>query len=656
MAAARPYAAASGQPDGCGSIPSAMSVASGMTRAGILLGADYDAPAQMPADAAHYFAKRQTVQTAIERLKPAGESSDLDLVWWEMALLRFSPIPPESGTQYEGVAYEQFAANFGLTPATADYAVERAAETDDIVLRLHYLAFALDRMPQTGALWIERQRAIMQAWRQYVDECRAVAQGDSEGNVGLFIERALTALGAMTARAGVLRGNEASELAAWLLQLATDVRAFPGSRPELSDFWRQRWVAPYLRFLPRLPPAAADNAVRTQAFTLLDEAASYYAREPLNDHFSQLVSEVRYELRTHWGDQNAHRAKIREQFDTVHRRALFHKGTGNGMLTQHFFRDARRMAETHRQYFTAEEVDLLMSEERTAIQHAVDAGEFKKVSVPVEIPREMMVRLRDTPEETINSLVAEVAIPIAAWEDLESAVRGVAVDAPLHMMFSTSVFGEGKVVGESISEEKNVELEIERYALLHATITGQAMSATIAAAAQQLGLTVDHVMVPLAGLAVDTDTHVLVRHACERLIAEDFISACHVLVPRVEDALRQQLRARGLHATEFRRDVGDGTSRTDDEPLGSMLARTLPDGMTVRDYLGADFAAHIEWTMTSQTGFNLRNTFAHGQARPRHCTPENAGIVLAILFKLAAVARSEGPSVEVKGIDSKESQ
>lgn len=615
-----------------------------MTRAGLLLGAEYDAPAQMPADAAYYFEKRHTVQIVIERLKVDGQSSDLDLVWWEMALLRFSPVPSENSTQYEGVSYEEFAASFGLTLETEAYALERAAETTDVVLRLHYLGFALDRMPQTGATWIERQREIVQVWRQYVDECRAAAPGDSGGNAGLFIESALKALGLLISRPGLLRGTESHDLAAWLLQLAYDVRAFPGSKPELSDFWRHRWIAPYLRFLTRLPPAAADTAVRTAAFELLDEAASYYATEPLNDHFAQLVAEVRYELRVHWGDQNAHRDMVRDQFEAIRRRAAFHKGTGNGLLTQHFFREARRIADTHRQYFTAEEVDLLMSEERTAIRNAIEAGEFKNVSVPIELPRDTVVRLRNTAEETVAALVAEVAVPMATRESLESAVNGIAGDAPLHLMFPTSVFGDGKLVGESLGEEKNRELEIERHALLRATIAGQAMSATIIAAAQQLGLTADHLMAPLTGLAVDAGTTALIRHACELLVAEDFIGACHILVPRVEDALRQQLRARGLHATEFKRDVGDGTTRTDDEPMGSMMARVLPDGRPVRDYLGADFAAHLERTMTSQTGLNLRNTFAHGQARPGHCTPENAGIVLAILFRLAVVAGSEGAS------------
>ncbi len=594
----------------------------------------------MPVHARAYLEKFPVVQAAIKRMQNATDAEALDLLWWEMGLLRFSPAPRDDGNLYCGQTYEQFAASFGMTDATASYALDRAAETSNIVLRLHYLSFVLDRMPATGKAWVERQREVLALWRQYADYCRAAAPTDTECNAAMCIEDALDAAAPMMSRAGVLRADEPADWASWLLQLATEVRTFPGCKEEREEFWQHRWVAPFLRHLKFLSADSANTMIRAQAFSLLDDAGKYYASEPLSDTFSYLVAEVRYELRLHWGDTNAHPDKIRDQFATIVRRANLHKATGNGMLTQHFFREARRLADEHRQYFTNESIDELMLEERAAIQHSVVAGEFKTVSASVELPKEHFERVRDTPESTIDCLVADVAVPIPTRASLEAAVKGIADVAPLQMMFATTIFGAGKVVGESNGEhyeEKNVDLAIEQQALVHARLAGYAMSATIVAAASKVGVTVEHLIAPLSSLHADAGTIELIRHGCERLIAEDFVSACHVLVPRVEDVLRQELRARGLHATEFKRDVGDGTSRTDDEPLGSMLARTLPDGTKVREFLGEDFAQRIEWTMASQTGLNLRNTFAHGQARPGHCTAENAGIVLAILYRLAVL-------------------
>ncbi len=591
----------------------------------------------MPVDIDCYFAKRDMALRAIERMKDSEDTEAIDHLWWEVALLRFSPVASNGGC-YMGDSYEVFAVKFGLTPETVRFADTRAVETRDIALKLHYLGFVLDRMPPTGRAWVDRMREMLLSWRQYADECRMAAATNPTGHAAMCVERALKAIGAITSRPGVLRDMEPTEWAGWVLQLAHDVRDFPGDESDESDFWYHRWVAPFLRTLTSLPATASPPPLRHQAFALLEAAAAYYEASPLADHFALLVADVRYELRTHWGETDAHKDKVREQFAALMRRADLHKTTGNGMLTQHFVREALRLAEEHRQYFTAAQVDDLMREERAAIEHAIRAGEFKEVSVSMEFPREYVERLRATPEETMSDLIAEVAIPVPTTGLREAAAKGET--PPLYLLFPATVVGGGKVVGESPGEEKNLQLEGERNALFLAALAGQAMTTTIVSAASRIGLTTEHLITPLTPLALDDGTIGLIRHGCERMIAKDFISACHILVPRVEDVLRQHLRSRGLPATEFKRDVGDGTSRTDDESVGAMLRGCLPNGITVRAYLGDEFTQHIERTMLSQTGLTLRHSFAHGLAKPEHCTPDNAGIVLAILYKLAAIASS----------------
>lgn len=64
-------------------------------------------------------------------------------------MLRFSPVPPEHG-QCLGQPYEAFAKGLGITDATTSCAEERARETNDVVLRIQYLAFVLGRTSQSG--------------------------------------------------------------------------------------------------------------------------------------------------------------------------------------------------------------------------------------------------------------------------------------------------------------------------------------------------------------------------------------------------------------------------------------------------------------------------------------------------------------------------
>jgi hypothetical protein len=58
----------------------------------------------------------------------------------------------------------------------------------------------------------------------------------------------------------------------------------------------------------------------------------------------------------------------------------------------------------------------------------------------------------------------------------------------------------------------------------------------------------------------------------------------------------------------------------------------------VQDYLGGDLWDHFDSVLNSQTGLNLRNEFAHGLARPSHCTAAVAGIALVLLYVLSNVA------------------
>src|SRR2546430_4177764 len=42
-------------------------------------------------------------------------------------------------------------------------------------LRIHYLEYALARMAPKGRQWIELQREVLAAYREYIDGCRANA-------------------------------------------------------------------------------------------------------------------------------------------------------------------------------------------------------------------------------------------------------------------------------------------------------------------------------------------------------------------------------------------------------------------------------------------------------------------------------------------------
>jgi len=621
-----------------------------MTRTPTLLGPDYDAPAQLAAHLHVNGPKRALVLAELGRAESAGDAERARLMRWELAVLDLLLAYSNGLSPWRGGTYEQYAEAYHLTADTASYTLERARETRDVRLKVRYLEFALLRSEPTGRAWIELQRDLLFTYRDYVDGCRAGVDNDPDCHAGVYIDHALHRMEPLLVRAGVVAGADVPAWAGWLLKLAEDSRAFPVKDAADVAQQRHRWVADYLRRLGSLPPDASSPGLRVRALTLLADAATYYEATPLNDHFEHVVAEVEAELRQLWGEAGTHEQMIRRKVEATVRRAEFHKRTGNGLLTAEFFRQARALVGEHRQYFTDADVARLQRAEQEAL--VVGEAEFVPLTFSIEIPKELMDYVRDTAEATVQAIVATAARTVPDRARIRRDVLKANKQAPVQALIGRTIVGPGKVVGQTRGAEGNVELEVEHRATLQTQVLAVGIADAVRKASTQVGLTPEHLVAPLAALGLDEGSLELIRHAFNRLIAEDFVSALHILVPHIEDALRQHLKTVGFDTTTFIPDVGDGTSRTDDAPLGSLLWKELPDGRTVRDYLGPDLWAHLESVLSSQTGLNLRHDFAHGLARPGHCTPMVGGIVLLLFYQLAAAASRGWPRAPTERADS----
>jgi len=460
-----------------------------MTQTPDLLGPQYDAPARLADSLDYYEAKRAIALGTLLREEAAGNRDAVQVIHWELGLIDLRLVPAAGISPYSGGPYEDYAAFHLFTSETREYASTRANETQDIILRLHYLEFVLLQSEGSGRTWIELQRRILLAYREYIDGCCAGASNDPDCHGGVYIDRALTRIGQLVSRKGVLRADEHGEWTKWLLGLAESSLSFPVRDPKDEPQLRHRWIADYLVHLASLPNEAAEPTLRTRALDLLEGAAAYYQSTPLNDHFERRVAEVEEQLRKHWGEAGTHERMIRKQFHATLRRAEFHRQTGNGLVTAHFFREARRIIDEHRQYFTPQDVTELQVAEQTALNRAVDAGEFVEVRVPITIPIEAMNYTAETPEETVRSLADQAVGSVPKRDQLRGDAAEASGESPVQALFSRSVVGAGKVVGETSSEADNLALDVERRAMLMTRLLGAAVTITIADAAGKVGLT-----------------------------------------------------------------------------------------------------------------------------------------------------------------------
>jgi hypothetical protein len=121
----------------------------------------------------------------------------------------------------------------------------------------------------------------------------------------------------------------------------------------------------------------------------------------------------------------------------------------------------------------------------------------------------------------------------------------------------------------------------------------------------------------------------------ERFLAEDFISASHILITQFENIFREVLREKGIPVKRF---VG-GISG--DLPLNILIEDT-----TVRNLIGYGFSETIDWFMTRSYGpYSYRHKIAHGWIGSGECNFQLCS--LAIWLTLATLRHVTFPENEV---------
>jgi|GEM_PF-1144622 len=122
---------------------------------------------------------------------------------------------------------------------------------------------------------------------------------------------------------------------------------------------------------------------------------------------------------------------------------------------------------------------------------------------------------------------------------------------------------------------------------------------------------------------ISVDQQTIIDRGIERLFADDYISAIHILVPQYEGALRRFFEYYGYPTTGV---ASDGTQKeqTFTEFLKNEFVKVLPE----------DYLYLVDYVMVCQLGLNLRNNVAHGLIEMPVINKMTALIVLYIYFVL----------------------
>lgn len=455
---------------------------------------------------------------------------------------------------------------------------------------------------------------------------------------------------------GILRSDEAPDWAEWIVHVAEFLRGVDWKMDDGTDM-EHRWPFEIVESLVPIPADAISRSVRERSLALLSAAHEHYSSKPLADTFVIQIAEVEASLRKHFGETDTHPRMIRRQYEALLRAARFHGEKGSALGAQHFFREARKLVEVQRNYFTEADVDELQRMEREALQAANEGGEFKEVRAgEVEINLDNFDLRQGTAEETVRFLLTLRGDRIPVYEKIQEDAKRIMREHPIQFLFGASTIDRGKVVSEARTEEQHLRRVVQQQMSFHAQFIGLELHVTLARAFQDGLLTAADVVKELGLLGLDDEEMAILERGIERFLAEDYISAGHILSSQFENAFRRKLTQVGIEPTRFRT-FPDGTTRTDEAALGDLMHSSTPDGRSVREIIGEDGWQFIDRTMIAVDGWNLRNKFAHGLVGRAECVGPVVGIILHHIFWLATleavpVASDVNPLGEPRGSEA----
>lgn len=606
-----------------------------------------------PTTATNLRSERSVVLRREDEAREGGEEDLVTQLAWERAIMDLNAPPSEEAALFRSSAYEAYAEFYGLTEDTVSYAQERAAETANLLLCAHHLEYLHARGPRSGREWHLLRRRLAETYRCLIDEAISRITGEPGDFEALYASRWMARSASLVSARGILRGDEPGEWSDWITGVAVALRTIDWKRDDGIEM-HHRWPFEIVEHLVAIPADFISQANRTQALDLLGQARDHYSADPLADTFVARIAEVEASLRRHFGEQDSHRRMVRTQYEALLRAAAFHREHGNGLIAQHFFREARKLAERHRQYFDGPEVDELQRLEREALSAAEAGGEFKAVRAgTVEINLNDYDRRQGTASETVRLLLALRGRAIPEYSKLAEEASRIMRDHPIQFLFGAATVNRAKVVSEATTEEQHRKRVIQQQMSLRGEFVGLELVVTLVRAHRDGQLNAEDIVGELGLLGLDEEEMHILERGLERLLVEDYISAGHILASQFENAFRRKLTEVGVEPTRFRT-LPDGTTRTDEAALGDLMHSSTHDGRTVRAVLGEDAWQFVDRTMVAADGWNLRNKFAHGLAGKHECAGPIVGVILHHIFWLATLqATAEGGRPEsTEGADT----
>lgn len=210
----------------------------------------------------------------------------------------------------------------------------------------------------------------------------------------------------------------------------------------------------------------------------------------------------------------------------------------------------------------------------------------------------------DSPRQSVGRIAFHL---ISKPKDLRREIEEIAANAPMHAMISISLTDDsGFTVATIGSVKDDMPGRVVNAAANHIGASSPWLHQALARLKSRWGVDAEALLALLAQSPLfPPRSHGLLRCGLEAWELGDHVKAIHILVPQVEAALREMLRAYG--ESPMRRNSREGGF----ESIGMGLLLVNP---MFKERAHPAFRLHMRALYTSPKGMNLRNKIAHGLA------------------------------------------
>lgn len=270
-------------------------------------------------------------------------------------------------------------------------------------------------------------------------------------------------------------------------------------------------------------------------------------------------------------------------------------------------------------------------------------SDMKSISVQASVPDEKIeayfsAMLSGTAEQVLARIAAHF---IPKKDDVEEMVRKLAKSAPLQYLLNHTIVDEsGRPIARIGPLDEDIEGHIVRQMSQNMQLGAPWLREAFARGLKAGRLSLDAILTFVFGAAMFPERRrPVIQRGLEAFVQEDSVAALHILIPQVEQALRELAVLIQSPLYEQRRG-------------GGLFVRTLDDLLRdagIREVLGDDVVEYLRVLLTDQRGWNIRNDVSHGIASVSMLTMPVADRVVHAILVLSMFHKTDSDFGDTAG-------